>query len=117
MSTTPRNDGGSAFPVPYYADGDGRRGMSLRDYFAAQALAGILAAESDEYGTYPTYVDADGKETLRHRSPARNPDGTENYALPGVPNKVLRTVAQEQALQAYSVADAMLAERGKGGEA
>lgn len=38
------NDGGPAFPVqgsPKYGD---RNGMSLRDWFAGQALAGILAA-------------------------------------------------------------------------
>lgn len=49
MSTT-KDDGGPAFPIPY---GEGHRddagkhiytdGMSLRDHFAAQALAGMLA--------------------------------------------------------------------------
>ena len=34
------NDGGRAFPVPDYAD---KEGMSLRDYYKGQALAGILA--------------------------------------------------------------------------
>jgi hypothetical protein len=48
MSKETINDGGPAFPVPppaailngyyYYAE----VGMSLRDYFAAQALAGVL---------------------------------------------------------------------------
>ena len=32
-------DGGSAFPSEYYADA----GMSIRDYFAAIALQGLLA--------------------------------------------------------------------------
>ena len=53
--TTPQNDGGPAFPVPPdqgCATGDPRdgmavcaagTGMSLRDYFAAAALNGILA--------------------------------------------------------------------------
>jgi hypothetical protein len=37
--STPINDGGPAFPP-----GDGsENGMSLRDYFAGQALAGALA--------------------------------------------------------------------------
>lgn len=34
------NDGGSAFPEPLHAQCGG---MSLRDYFAAQALTGLLA--------------------------------------------------------------------------
>jgi len=41
------NDGGQAFPVGGH-DGpgdhnDGHKGMSIRDYFAGQALAGLLA--------------------------------------------------------------------------
>ena len=34
---TPSNDGGAAFPVMYVSEG-----MTLRDYFAGQALAGML---------------------------------------------------------------------------
>lgn len=60
-------DGGSAFPeskrrVENYMDegGYGRSrivtvqegGMTLRDYFAAKALAGMLAAESEAEGFY-----------------------------------------------------------------
>ena len=46
---TPSNDGGSAFPLldGYHLDGrhrSGEAGMTLRDYFAGQALAGILAS-------------------------------------------------------------------------
>ena len=37
------NDGGPAFPIPESDYEDGRTGMTLRDYFAGQALAGILA--------------------------------------------------------------------------
>jgi len=43
----PINDGGPAFPVQsiYSEDhGTNSRGMTLRDYFAGQALAGILAS-------------------------------------------------------------------------
>lgn len=48
--STPINDGGPAFPVPSVAwkeKGEdrvaiGTRGMTLRDYFAGQALAGAL---------------------------------------------------------------------------
>ena len=62
------SDGGAAFPVPLslrQADGmpmtaaeffEGGNGMTLRDYFAAQALAGICAtAQSVEYGSQPDY--------------------------------------------------------------
>jgi len=34
-------DGGPAFPLPTNASEDGRRGMSLRDYFAAKAMAAM----------------------------------------------------------------------------
>ena len=37
------DDGGPAFPFDPEACGSTTRGMSLRDYFAGQALAGILA--------------------------------------------------------------------------
>jgi hypothetical protein len=36
------NDGGPAFPTPE-SHGDDFEGMSLRDYFAAKAIAGILS--------------------------------------------------------------------------
>ena len=36
-----KNDGGSAFPHPAWNES---RGMSLRDWFAGQALAGMMAA-------------------------------------------------------------------------
>lgn len=41
------NDGGPAFPVPRDAPVDG---MSLRDYFAGQALAGLLACPKTSGG-------------------------------------------------------------------
>lgn len=40
--TTPR-DGGAAFPAERDAKQYDRDGMSLRDYFAGQAIPGILA--------------------------------------------------------------------------
>ncbi len=42
---TPRTDGGPAFPVvePNHPTPIILRGMTLRDYFAGQALAGIMA--------------------------------------------------------------------------
>lgn len=45
------NDGGPAFPRPYFehpTNGEyslAQEGMSLRDYFAGQALVGIIASE------------------------------------------------------------------------
>ncbi len=73
------NDGGPAFPVPdtYHPNGQvqyGSSGMSLRDWFAGQALCGIMAS---------------GK-------------GTSNVEVWGAPH-------------AYALADAMLAERARGG--
>jgi len=49
-----KNDGGPAFPVSrgHFTDdwkllsSDGMPGMSLRDWFAGQALSGLLAYES-----------------------------------------------------------------------
>lgn len=41
------NDGGPAFPVP---DLSGWDGMSLLDYFAGQALIGMLASEAGRDG-------------------------------------------------------------------
>ena len=43
-----KDDGGPAFPVPYSNERDGptvmpTEGMTLRDYFAAHALQGLLA--------------------------------------------------------------------------
>ena len=50
MTTTPRDDGGPAFPLHAVLDNDTgevaidpQRGMSLRDYFAIGALTGLLA--------------------------------------------------------------------------
>lgn len=39
---TPQNDGGQAFPM--YEKRDALRGMTLRDWFAGQALSGILSS-------------------------------------------------------------------------
>ena len=52
MSETPTiDDGGRAFPRLYArADEDGRSGMTLRDYFAAGVVAGMMAQPGDEFG-------------------------------------------------------------------
>ena len=51
--SAPINDGGPAFPAapnPNYTDDAclGQRGMTLRDYFAGKALAGLLADKTIE---------------------------------------------------------------------
>lgn len=45
------NDGGPAFPVSWDMDGDrvAMPGMSLRDWFAGQVLAGLWANPRDDY--------------------------------------------------------------------
>ena len=51
-SPTMATDGGPAFPRPMSVDSDtativaSQQGMSLRDWFAGQALAGLLAADT-----------------------------------------------------------------------
>lgn len=46
-----KDDGGEAFPLPYFAQGidliGGRPGMSLRQWYAGQALIGLLAATAN----------------------------------------------------------------------
>lgn len=59
MSTP--NDGGPAFPVEHNTIHNGKQitfpsnGMTLRDYFAGQALAGMLA-DSERSGTLEEYT-------------------------------------------------------------
>jgi hypothetical protein len=49
VSNQPINDGGSAFPVVFEHEEATAEchGMSLRDYFAAAALQGLLAYDGD----------------------------------------------------------------------
>ena len=61
MSNTPINDGGSAFPLyGWLSNDDAVRqarpdlGMSLRDYFAAKAMQGIMANPSTSLGASPS---------------------------------------------------------------
>ncbi len=82
-------DGGSAFPQ--HADTgnleDWRMGMSLRDYFAGQALGGLVAA----YRATPEAA----------------------ASLTDVAKAVGLTPQEVEATVAYEIADAMLAERGR----
>lgn len=79
-----------AFPRTYSADG--HNGMSLRDYFAGQALAGVIAnSESVHAGETPIYT-----------------------ALSG---HARRQLARSCADIAYLLADAMLEARAKKPEA
>lgn len=94
------DDGGVAFPLPvaydqelrqlrditdYYRDGSG---MSLRDYFAAKAMAGMLSYD-------------DGSMCA-----SKDPEGIERER---------REYADGIANAAFRIADAMLRERAKGG--
>lgn len=49
-----KTDGGPAFPMPGYVDAEGSQvwGISKRDWFAAQALTGILAHDFGDVGDY-----------------------------------------------------------------
>ncbi len=40
------DDGGWAFPVPNSANMNREEGMTLRDYFAAKAMAGMVAGDA-----------------------------------------------------------------------
>jgi hypothetical protein len=66
-------DGGPAFPRPKYWPNDGnpdgdclpQGGMSLRDYFAAQALAGSLASDAHPDVVLDTLMDSPRKVAMR----------------------------------------------------
>jgi hypothetical protein len=91
-----RGNGGHAFPTDAYYDE--RRhgveeGMSLRDYFAAKALAGWLASFDGDTPHPAVLLGADDEvETKQERARRR-----------------CASLAQ----MSYDLADAMLAERGK----
>lgn len=61
--STPIKDGGPAYPAapnPNYTDDAnlGQRGMTLRDYFAGQALAGLFSMR----GQFGQHLSGDMKE-------------------------------------------------------
>lgn len=74
------DDGGKAFPLSREAEGWFEPGMTLRDYFAGQALAGLVA-------TIPV---------------SRKDDIFQGVQAGGIEAKI-----------AYTIADAMLAERAR----
>jgi hypothetical protein len=68
------NDGGPAFPAPAYAANITDKGMTLRDYFAAQALAGLLYSGVKSKGweetiAYYSYKIADAMLVRREVKP------------------------------------------------
>ena len=85
-----KNDGGPAFPYEQHETQDGtwnqttERGMSLRDYFAGQALVGLVSHKAHKLSKdYPDHIDAPPQDALDY----------------------------DCALDAYALADAMLAAR------
>lgn len=90
---TDKTDGGPAFPPPHpYQNVNGdwfypeQPGMSLRDWFAGQALAGIMA------------------------NPERWKQIVEDYTSG---KKTYEQCSEANAVKAYSLADAMIAERSR----
>jgi len=72
MSEQPINDGGSAFPHETYNGYDS--GMTLRDYFAAAALQGLMAKVDPEdhwadYRAKWSYEAADAMLKAREAKP------------------------------------------------
>lgn len=65
-----KDDGGPAFPMAAGATDYGNEGMSLRDYFAGQVLAGFVAGgvKSDqEYFARWAYLYADAMLVARDK--------------------------------------------------
>ena len=89
-----RKDGGPAFPRENYQTNDfmGQAGMSIRDYFAAKALAGWMASYGPE-GHHPAALAGEGSDDEREAS------------------AFLRCV--HLAEMSYVMADAMLTVRGR----
>ncbi len=55
-----QNNGGPAFPAHHFDMADGEHGMTLRDYFAAKAMQGLMdAAMSSPEIAHEAYVMAD----------------------------------------------------------
>lgn len=119
--STPK-DGGPAFPTDTeHQSGPSTlhfEGMSLRDYFAAKALAGQLAAETDEYGFVDELVHPETGGPVYgklHCHAVKSGNGkdvgyTYDQSKPLVP--ILKRSAERiYAERSYAMADAMLAAR------
>lgn len=97
MITGDKYDGGPAFPRPDSQDSCGSQGMSLRDWFAGQALTTVLRAEYEQ-------AKADAK------SCGENIPGVLGWwANGGAEDEDFR----EYSTAAYGIADAMLIARNK----
>lgn len=83
MST--REDGGPAFPAPAYAANITDKGMTLRDYFAGQALTSVLSSSGDLQTYYDYVMGSKGDNDIP------SPDAMSKYS--------------------YEIADAMIAAR------
>lgn len=59
------NDGGPAFPI-IDGLGDGFKGLSLRDWFAGQALAAIIQADGAQYIGTLKYQAVNAKFAYEH---------------------------------------------------
>lgn len=66
--TTETNDGGPAFPSPVDPHKLDDKGMTLRDYFAAKAMAAEIAAGKDMGGMrgYDGWRDEFAREAYRY---------------------------------------------------
>ncbi len=84
-----RNDGGSALPIVYGDDWQGvQKGMTLRDWFAGQAMAAIIA-----------------------KHPAMGEPFSADNGSTKVPVQMTHQIMDGIARGAYAYADAMLAAR------
>jgi len=130
------NDGGPAFPVPLAATQNASGdpilydatercvgGMTLRDYFAGQALTGMCSVALEDGELYPPTYQAQDFEPW----PDGKPDDVVWFEQRGnylavhrsglwkqsTPLRLISTYYRVIAREAYQFADAMLAERAK----
>lgn len=106
---TEMDNGGPAFPNPSYVLKNGKEaaipsnGMSLRDWFAGQALAGVISGSA-----HPIFSDHGSNEGLVQESiQSAIIDG------PGKLDSDSNSIRTIWAWTAYCVADAMLKQRAK----
>lgn len=93
--TTKADDGGAAFPCPPGILNQGAIGMSLRDWFAGQALAGMMA--DPESGEHPAlwaacaYEHADAMLAARASIP-ENVDIEEPISVLDLPTRAMNVL-------------------------